>query len=39
VVPLHLAEQIGCSISDFVAKAVFGILIWAIASAKSENDK
>jgi len=32
-------EQIGYSISDFVAKAVFGILIWAIASAKSETDK
>ena len=23
-------EQIGYSISDFVAKAVFGILLWAI---------
>merc|ERR1739847_130958 len=32
------AEQIGYSISDFVAKAVFGVLIWAIAAAKSEDD-
>jgi len=31
-------EQIGYSISDFVAKAVFGVLIWAIAAAKSESD-
>merc|ERR1712025_414970 len=31
-------EQIGYSISDFVAKAVFGVLIWAIAAAKSEDD-
>merc|ERR1712139_356876 len=30
------AEQIGYSISDVVAKAVFGVLIWAIAAAKSE---
>jgi len=30
------AEQIGYSIADVVAKAVFGVLIWAIASAKSE---
>jgi len=28
-------EQIGYSFADFTAKAVFGILIWAIASAKS----
>merc|ERR1711939_1126575 len=32
------AEQIGYSVSDFVAKAVFGVLIWAIAAAKSEDD-
>merc|ERR1711865_220816 len=32
------AEQIGYSISDIVAKAVFGILIWAIAAAKSEDE-
>jgi bacteriorhodopsin len=31
-------EQIGYSISDFVAKAVFGILIWAIAAAKSNGE-
>merc|ERR1712046_73845 len=31
-------EQIGYSISDFVAKAVFGVLIWGIAAAKSESD-
>jgi len=30
------AEQIGYSIADVVAKAVFGVLIWAIAVAKSE---
>jgi len=28
-------EQIGYSIADIVAKAVFGVLIWAIANAKS----
>merc|ERR1712071_279910 len=28
-------EQIGYSIADVVAKAVFGILIWAIAAEKS----
>merc|ERR1712139_714620 len=32
------AEQIGYSISDVTAKAVFGILIWAIAAAKSEDE-
>jgi len=31
-------EQIGYSISDFIAKAVFGILIWKIASTKSDNE-
>jgi bacteriorhodopsin len=33
-------EQIGYSIADVVAKAVFGVLIWAIASEKSnfENE-
>merc|ERR1712139_46993 len=30
------AEQIGYSVSDVVAKAVFGVMIWAIAAAKSE---
>jgi bacteriorhodopsin len=29
-------EQIGYSIADVVAKAVFGILIWAIAAEKSK---
>merc|ERR1712146_747349 len=29
------AEQIGYSVADVVAKAVFGVLIWAIAAAKS----
>jgi bacteriorhodopsin len=29
------AEQIGYSIADVVAKAVFGVLIWAIAAAKT----
>ena len=33
-------EQVGYSIADVVAKAVFGVLIWAIAAAKSaEEDK
>jgi len=31
-------EQIGYSISDVTAKAVFGILIWAIASTKSDAE-
>jgi len=30
------AEQIGYSIADVLAKAVFGVMIWAIAQAKSE---
>jgi len=30
------AEQVGYSIADVVAKAVFGVLIWAIAVAKSD---
>merc|ERR550539_1028260 len=33
------AEQIGYSIADVVAKAVFGCLIWAIAAAKSNSDE
>merc|ERR1712070_50785 len=33
------AEQIGYSVADVVAKAVFGCLIWAIAAAKSESDE
>merc|ERR1719230_2558040 len=32
-------EQIGYSIADVVAKAVFGIMIWRIASAKSQRDE
>jgi len=32
-------EQIGYSIADVVAKAVFGIMIWRIASAKSGRDE
>jgi len=32
------AEQIGYSVADVVAKAVFGCLIWAIAAAKSDAD-
>merc|ERR1712003_220754 len=31
-------EQIGYSIADVVAKAVFGVLIWAIAAGKSEEE-
>jgi len=30
------AEQIGYSVADVVAKAVFGVLIWSIASTKSK---
>jgi len=33
-----VAEQIGYSIADVVAKAVFGVLIWGIAAKKSENE-
>jgi bacteriorhodopsin len=33
------AEQIGYSVADVVAKAVFGCLIWAIAAAKSAADE
>lgn len=32
-------EQIGYSIADVVAKAVFGVLIWAIASGKSTEEQ
>jgi len=32
------AEQIGYSVSDVVAKAVFGVLIWMIAAAKTEAE-
>merc|ERR1719418_542398 len=32
-------EQIGYSIADVVAKAVFGVLIWAIASEKSKLEE
>merc|ERR1711893_101904 len=32
-------EQIGYSIADVVAKAVFGVLIWAIASEKSKVEE
>jgi len=31
-------EQVGYSIADVVAKAVFGVLIWAIAAAKSSEE-
>merc|ERR1712187_1022582 len=31
-------EQIGYSVADVTAKAVFGILIWAIASTKSDAE-
>merc|ERR1712150_216178 len=30
-------EQVGYSIADVVAKAVFGVLIWAIAAGKSDG--
>merc|ERR1712079_476943 len=32
-------EQVGYSVADFVAKAVFGVLIWAIASGKSAEEE
>jgi len=32
-------EQVGYSFADIVAKAVFGILIWAIASTKSDIEE
>merc|ERR1739836_252 len=32
-------EQVGYSIADVVAKAVFGVLIWAIAAAKSAEEE
>ena len=32
-------EQIGYSIADVVAKAVFGVLIWAIAAEKSKIEE
>jgi len=32
-------EQVGYSIADVVAKAVFGVLIWAIAAGKSEEEQ
>jgi len=32
-------EQVGYSCADFVAKAVFGVLIWAIAAGKSAEEE
>ena len=32
-------EQVGYSVADVVAKAVFGVLIWAIASEKSHLEE
>merc|ERR1712003_238532 len=32
-------EQPGYSIADVVAKAVFGVLIWAIAAGKSADEE
>merc|ERR1712227_591349 len=31
-------EQVGYSMADVVAKAVFGVLIWAIAAGKSAEE-
>merc|ERR1712060_522743 len=31
-------EQVGYSVADVVAKAVFGVLIWAIAAGKSAEE-
>merc|ERR1712024_215019 len=38
-VPATAGEQIGYSVADVVAKAVFGVLIWAIASEKSKLEE
>merc|ERR1711972_1262152 len=32
-------EQVGYSVADVVAKAVFGVLIWAIAAGKSAEEE
>jgi len=32
-------EQVGYSIADVIAKAVFGVMIWAIASTKSQLEE
>merc|ERR1739848_195867 len=32
-------EQVGYSVADFSAKAVFGVLIWAIAAEKSKLEE
>ena len=32
-------EQVGYSVADVVAKAVFGVLIWAIAAEKSRIEE
>jgi bacteriorhodopsin len=34
-----MSEQIGYSVADVVAKAVFGVLIWAIAAEKSKIEE
>ena len=31
-------EQVGYSCADVIAKAVFGVLIWAIAAGKSNAE-
>jgi len=37
--PATTAEQVGYSIADVVAKAVFGVVIWAIAAGKSMEEE
>jgi bacteriorhodopsin len=37
--PATTYEQVGYSIADVVAKAVFGVLIWAIAAGKSMEEE
>ena len=37
--PATTYEQVGYSLADVVAKAVFGVLIWAIASGKSAEEE
>jgi hypothetical protein len=37
--PASTYDQVGYSLADVVAKAVFGVLIWAIASGKSAEEE
>jgi len=37
--PATTYEQVGYSVADVIAKAVFGVLIWAIAAGKSAEEE